>query len=158
MAINHSSSGIKWDEKPRYPKHFNLSLCSSSYGTLAQIKSDEELTGVPISHLPRLISETKTDIQARKLKATMLGHVGDGNFHCIILFKDDDELSRVRECVHQMVKLAQDLDGTCTGEHGVGIGKIADLENELGMARSMFEEIKENSGSSKYHESCKLIP
>ncbi|KAH9460932.1 hypothetical protein Pst134EA_017242 [Puccinia striiformis f. sp. tritici] len=200
MAINHSSSGIKWDEKP--------SLFLKFTGTLAQIKSDEELTAkilkrnggskmriaksqaeaeeiwharkvclwstldyipghrawttdvcVPISHLPRLISETKTDIQARKLKATMLGHVGDGNFHCIILFKDDDELSRVRECVHQMVKLAQDLDGTCTGEHGVGIGKIADLENELGIGTvHVLRKLKRTLDPQNIMNPGKLIP
>jgi len=50
-------------------------------------------------------------------------HVGDGNFHAVLLFRDDEELEVVRGAVHRMVHLALRLDGTCTGEHGVGLGK-----------------------------------
>ncbi|KAH9818893.1 hypothetical protein DFH28DRAFT_887792 [Melampsora americana] len=74
---------------------------------------------VPISNLPKLISKTKQDLIQNKLISTIVGHVGDGNFHCIILFKDEDELLKTKGCVERMVRLAQDLDGTCTGEHGL---------------------------------------
>jgi len=199
-AINHSSTGLIYDEKP--------SLFLKFTGTLAQIKADEALTAkilkrnggtqmriarseaeaeeiwharkvclwstldyapghriwttdvcVPISHLPRLISETKADIHARNLKATMLGHVGDGNFHCIILFKDHLELSQVRQCVDKMVHLAQHLDGTCTGEHGVGIGKMVHLENELGKGTlDLLRTIKKTLDPRNILNPGKLIP
>lgn len=73
---------------------------------------------MPISKLPELIKKTKDDLRSHNLISTIVGHVGDGNFHCIILFKDDAELATTQKCVERMVLLAQDLDGTCTGEHG----------------------------------------
>ncbi|PLW23101.1 hypothetical protein PCASD_10543 [Puccinia coronata f. sp. avenae] len=114
---------------------------------------------VPLSHLPRLIADTKADIHARNLKATMLGHVGDGNFHCILLFNDHHELAQVRQCVHQMVRLAQDLDGTCTGEHGVGIGKMMHLEYELGKGTlDLLRKIKRTVDPQNIMNPGKLIP
>ncbi|KAF9525592.1 FAD-linked oxidase-like protein [Crepidotus variabilis] len=89
---------------------------------------------VPVSKLPQLVYETKKDINASGLLSTIVGHVGDGNFHALILFMDDDEKEKAaaKEIVKRMVKRAIDLDGTCTGEHGVGIGKKAYLTEELG--------------------------
>ncbi|THH06266.1 hypothetical protein EW145_g4198 [Phellinidium pouzarii] len=87
---------------------------------------------VPVSKLPQLVQETKEDITHSGLKAGVLGHVGDGNFHALILFHDDAELQKVSECVHRLVYRALALDGTCTGEHGVGVGKKEYLVDELG--------------------------
>jgi D-lactate dehydrogenase (cytochrome) len=74
------------------------------------------LTGpasVPVSKLPQLAYETKKDLAEVGLKSTIVGHVGDGNFHALILFKDDRELEIVKEAVHRMVHRAIALDGTC---------------------------------------------
>lgn len=87
---------------------------------------------VPPSELPALVGETKKDLDSHGLKYTILGHVGDGNFHAILMFRDDEELERVRGAVHRMVHRALLLDGTCTGEHGVGVGKKEYLVEELG--------------------------
>ncbi|TBU50109.1 D-lactate dehydrogenase cytochrome oxidoreductase [Dichomitus squalens] len=88
---------------------------------------------VPVSRLPELVYETKKDLLASKLRATIVGHVGDaGNFHALIKFKDDNELEAVSDAVHRMVHRAIALDGTCTGEHGVGVGKKEYLVDELG--------------------------
>ncbi|KAH9480894.1 D-lactate dehydrogenase [cytochrome], mitochondrial [Psilocybe cubensis] len=87
---------------------------------------------VPVSKLPQLVYETKQDIKNAGLVSTIVGHVGDGNFHALILFKTDEEMERAKELVHRMVKRAIALDGTCTGEHGVGIGKKEYLIGELG--------------------------
>jgi D-lactate dehydrogenase (cytochrome) len=86
-----------------------------------------------VSNLPRLVRETKEDLTKSGLKSTIVGHVGDGNFHALILFKDGDkeELGRVSEAVHRMVHRAIGLDGTCTGEHGVGLGKKSYLRGKL---------------------------
>lgn len=56
--------------------------------------------------------------------APFLSHAGDGNFHALLLFTNDEEKVRVERLVHNMVERAQRLDGTCTGEHGVGMGKM----------------------------------
>ncbi|KAI0344438.1 hypothetical protein BDW22DRAFT_1354465 [Trametopsis cervina] len=87
---------------------------------------------VPISRLPDLVYETKKDIQESGIVSTIVGHVGDGNFHALLLFRTDEELATIRHLVHRMVRRAIALDGTCTGEHGVGIGKREYLYEELG--------------------------
>jgi D-lactate dehydrogenase (cytochrome) len=68
---------------------------------------------VPISKLPELVYETKKDIANSGLISPIIGHVGDGNFHALILFKTDEEQEKARELVHRMVKRAIALDGTC---------------------------------------------
>ncbi|KAF7351885.1 FAD-binding protein [Mycena venus] len=87
---------------------------------------------VPVSKLPELVGETKKDLESVGLTYTMVGHVGDGNFHALLLFKTDEEMEKVKDAVHRMVRRAIALDGTCTGEHGVGIGKREYLVEELG--------------------------
>jgi len=87
---------------------------------------------VPVSRLPQLVYETKKDLSDSGLQSTIVGHVGDGNFHALILFKDDNELEAVSQAVHRLVHRAIALEGTCTGEHGVGVGKKEYLVDELG--------------------------
>ncbi|KAJ7486700.1 FAD-linked oxidase-like protein [Mycena latifolia] len=87
---------------------------------------------VPVSKLPELVLETKKDLARIGLPYTIVGHVGDGNFHALLLFTTDAELVLVEEVVHRMVLRAIALDGTCTGEHGVGLGKREFLVEELG--------------------------
>ncbi|KAF8157423.1 FAD-linked oxidase-like protein [Mycena galopus ATCC 62051] len=87
---------------------------------------------VPVSKLPELVSETKKDLASVGLRYNIVGHVGDGNFHALLLFTTDEEMKAVQDAVHRMVKRAIALDGTCTGEHGVGLGKREFLVEELG--------------------------
>ncbi|KAI0736753.1 FAD-linked oxidase-like protein [Fomitopsis betulina] len=87
---------------------------------------------VPVSRLPDLVYETKEDIKQSGIVSTIVGHVGDGNFHALLLFTNDEELEKCKHLVHRMVERAIALDGTCTGEHGVGIGKRQYLIDELG--------------------------
>jgi D-lactate dehydrogenase (cytochrome) len=89
---------------------------------------------VPISRLAECISTVKRDIAEAGLLAPLVGHVGDGNFHLIFLVDLDDEgeLARAKAVNRRMVDKALALGGTCTGEHGVGFGKIGYLEAEHG--------------------------
>ncbi|KAI9430533.1 FAD-binding domain-containing protein [Lactarius indigo] len=87
---------------------------------------------VPISKLPQLVYETQKDMERAGILYSVIGHAGDGNFHALMTFKTDEELKVVRELVHRMVERALALDGTCTGEHGVGIGKREFMVEELG--------------------------
>ncbi|KAF9649463.1 hypothetical protein BDM02DRAFT_3230234 [Thelephora ganbajun] len=87
---------------------------------------------VPVSKLPQLVYETKKEIKEAGLLGTVLGHVGDGNFHAQLFFTSDDDMTKAKELVKGMVKRAIALGGTCTGEHGVGIGKREYLYEELG--------------------------
>jgi D-lactate dehydrogenase (cytochrome) len=68
------------------------------------------------------------------LFASVLGHIGDGNFHESILYngKDPKERAAVEKCINDMVDRALEMEGTCTGEHGIGLGKKGSLMKELG--------------------------
>jgi D-lactate dehydrogenase (cytochrome) len=89
---------------------------------------------VPISRLADCIVETKADSDASPLIATLVGHVGDGNFHMLYLVNPDDpaELAEARRLTDRMVTRALAMGGTCTGEHGIGLGKIDFLIEEHG--------------------------
>uniref|UniRef100_A0A8C5WJZ9 D-lactate dehydrogenase (cytochrome) n=1 Tax=Leptobrachium leishanense TaxID=445787 RepID=A0A8C5WJZ9_9ANUR len=87
---------------------------------------------VPISKLPEIIVNTKTDLMESKLTGPIAGHVGDGNFHCIMVLNpdDEDEVSRVKAFTDRLARKALALNGTCTGEHGIGLGKRSLLVEE----------------------------
>lgn len=87
---------------------------------------------VPVSNLPHLVLAIKEAAGGMNLRATLGGHVGDGNFHALLLYKDEEERARANEIKEFMIMKALELDGTCTGEHGVGLGKKQYLTQELG--------------------------
>jgi D-lactate dehydrogenase (cytochrome) len=89
---------------------------------------------VPISRLAECVTETQRDITDCGLAAPILGHVGDGNFHLTLLvdMNDDEEVKAARMLCERLVERALEMEGTCTGEHGVGQGKMKYLARELG--------------------------
>ena len=89
---------------------------------------------VPLSRLAECVTETQRDIAARGLVAPILGHVGDGNFHLTLLvdMADAAEVKAAKILCERLVERALAMDGTCTGEHGVGQGKMKYLAGELG--------------------------
>jgi D-lactate dehydrogenase (cytochrome) len=91
---------------------------------------------VPISRLAQCVTETQRDLEASGLLAPILGHVGDGNFHVTMLFDiaDPDETARAKDVYERLIERALAMEGTCTGEHGVGQGKMKYLEAEHGAA------------------------
>jgi D-lactate dehydrogenase (cytochrome) len=91
---------------------------------------------VPISRLAECVTESQRDIAESRLIAPIAGHVGDGNFHLSLLIDmdDRDEVSRADKFMERLVKRALAMDGTCTGEHGVGQGKLKYLAAEHGDA------------------------
>ncbi|MFO0992454.1 MAG: FAD-linked oxidase C-terminal domain-containing protein [Hyphomicrobiales bacterium] len=100
---------------------------------------------VPISRLAECVTETKGDIERTGLVAPIVGHVGDGNFHCCVLVTPSDAgaLKRAKGFVERLVLRALAMEGTCTGEHAVGQGKMRYLKPELGgVAVNAMREIK----------------
>jgi D-lactate dehydrogenase (cytochrome) len=89
---------------------------------------------VPISRLADCVIETQRDVADSRLLAPILGHVGDGNFHLSLLvdLADADEVARAKALLERLVARALAMDGTCTGEHGVGQGKMKYLKAEHG--------------------------
>ncbi|MHA6723893.1 FAD-binding oxidoreductase [Sphingomonas sp. RS2018] len=99
---------------------------------------------VPISRLPDCILETRADLDKASLPATILGHVGDGNFHVIFSIDPNrpEELLEVDAINARLVRRALAMDGTCTGEHGIGLGKQDWLVEELGEAVDIMRTLK----------------
>ncbi|KAA3512687.1 FAD-binding protein [Agrobacterium vitis] len=99
---------------------------------------------VPISKLAECVAETQADIAETGLLAPIVGHVGDGNFHLLILFddKDAENVDKVEAFMARLNDRALAMDGTCTGEHGVGQGKMSYLEAELGGALDVMRQVK----------------
>ncbi len=89
---------------------------------------------VPISRLAECVTATQREIAALGLVAPILGHVGDGNFHLTLLvdMSDPAEVEAAKTLCERLVERALAMDGTCTGEHGVGQGKMKYLAGELG--------------------------
>ena len=99
---------------------------------------------VPISRLAECLLETEADLKTTKLTSAVVGHVGDGNFHVMLLVDPakPDEITEAERINHRIVRRALAMDGTCTGEHGVGHGKMAYLEEEFGEALDVMRAIK----------------
>ena len=99
---------------------------------------------VPISRLAECITETRADLDHASMPTTMVGHVGDGNFH--VLFAIDpnkpEEMEEVEALNHRLIDRALAMDGTCTGEHGIGLGKQEALLAELGDTVDIMRTIK----------------
>ena len=91
---------------------------------------------VPISRLAECVTETQRDIEQSRILAPIVGHVGDGNFHLTLLIDmdDADEVKRAKALSERLVERALAMDGTCTGEHGVGQGKMKYMAAEYGAA------------------------
>jgi D-lactate dehydrogenase (cytochrome) len=115
---------------------------------------------VPISHLAECILETQADIAAAKVAAPLVGHAGDGNFHLIIMLDPDDreEFDTIARLSERLVERALKFGGTCSGEHGVGVGKLKYLEAEHGEALDVMRAIKRAIDPNNLMNPGKLIP
>jgi D-lactate dehydrogenase (cytochrome) len=99
---------------------------------------------VPISKLAQCILDTRRDLESTSMVAPLVGHVGDGNFHLNIIVNAEDprELAEVKMFNERLVRRSLALGGTCTGEHGIGLGKIEYLEAEHGDGVAVMRAIK----------------
>ena len=100
---------------------------------------------VPISRLAECIAETAKDLQQSPLPIALFGHVGDGNFHLAIMVDPDNprDLAEAHRINHRVVSRALAMNGTCTGEHGIGFGKLDFLDAEHGDAVAVMQAIKQ---------------
>jgi len=115
---------------------------------------------VPISRLAECITETENDIAANGLIAPIVGHVGDGNFHVQVMIDTEDrgEVERAEAFVGRLNMRAIGMDGTCTGEHGVGQGKSGYLVHELGSGIDYMRTIKAALDPHNIMNPGKILP
>ena len=115
---------------------------------------------VPISRLAECIAETRADIEASALQAPIVGHAGDGNFHVLILvdMEDADEVARAKAFVSRLNQRAIAMDGTATGEHGIGQGKRPYMQSEHGAALTVMGAIKKALDPQNILNPGKILP
>ncbi|MEX0694280.1 MAG: FAD-linked oxidase C-terminal domain-containing protein [Rhodospirillales bacterium] len=147
IASEYGASAFKWARKAEERSKLWQARHDAYYAGIALRPGAKGIATdvcVPISRLAECILETQTDIAESGLTAPIVGHVGDGNFHLVIVVNPDDadEMARADDLNNRLVMRALAMDGTCTGEHGVGYGKIGFLEAEHGEALSVMRDIK----------------
>jgi D-lactate dehydrogenase (cytochrome) len=100
---------------------------------------------VPISRLAECIRETKQDLAQSSIPSALVGHVGDGNFHLVFMVDPNrpEEIAEASRLNDRMVGRALAMEGTCTGEHGIGYGKMDFLAAEHGEAVAVMRTIKQ---------------
>tara|TARA_Y100001970_G_C14238273_1_gene863276 strand:+ start:319 stop:1746 length:1428 start_codon:yes stop_codon:yes gene_type:complete len=116
---------------------------------------------VPISRLAECILETQNDIDQSGLKIPLVGHVGDGNFHILFLVdptKKEEDLKRFQIMNDRLIERALRMGGTCTGEHGIGSGKLKYMELEHGESIEIMRKIKKTLDPNNLMNPGKLIP
>jgi D-lactate dehydrogenase (cytochrome) len=115
---------------------------------------------VPISRLTECIVETTKDIARASMPIPLFGHVGDGNFHLVILVRPDhpEDMEEAKALNVRLVERALAMEGTCTGEHGIGFGKKAYLIKEHGEAVGLMRAIKRTFDPDNLFNPGKLIP
>ena len=116
---------------------------------------------VPISRLADCILETRQDIDECGLFVPLVGHVGDGNFHLLFLIdpeNEEEELKRYQPLNDRLVERALRMGGTCTGEHGIGSGKLKYMEAEHGDSLELMRQIKQAFDPHNLMNPGKVIP
>jgi len=137
IAAEHGGQGFRWATQPEDRTRLWEARHNAYFACLALKPGCRSFTTdvcVPISRLAECIEATIADTEASFLLAPILGHVGDGNFHCAILANADDprEVEEAERLNNRIVTRALAADGTCTGEHGVGMHKMGFLHEEHG--------------------------
>lgn len=148
IVAEHAGSEFQWSTETAERNRLWQARHDALYAALALRAGAQHLTTdvcVPISELARSITHAKRTLERLDLTYTLVGHVGDGNFHAIIVFdpEDPDEVRKVEQANTQIVDQALTVGGTCTGEHGIGYGKIESLEREHSDSIGLMRTIKQ---------------
>lgn len=164
IAADHGGMDFEWANKPEDRSRLWQARHDAYYACLNLQPGARSITTdvcVPISRLADCIAETCTDLEASGLTAPLLGHVGDGNFHMLILVQPDDvaTLEKARAFAQRLAERAIAMDGTCTGEHGIGLGKRKYMALEHGEdALSVMRAIKQAIDPGNLMNPGKVLP
>ena len=147
LCEGHGGGHFQWSTRPEDRTKLWQARHDAAYAAMGLQPGTKPMATdvcVPISRLAECILETKKDIVASGLIAPIVGHVGDGNFHLVLLVDPDDpdDIARAHALNDRMVMRALAMEGTCTGEHGVGLGKMDFLTAEHGEALGLMRAIK----------------
>ncbi len=137
IVAEYGAAEMQWAREPEARSRLWHARDNTLYAGRALKPGSEAIITdvcVPISALAQCLEETRRDLETSGVLAPLVGHVGDGNFHLLLLVdpNDSEEIARARALHARLVARALALDGTCTGEHGVGVGKRGYLKTEHG--------------------------
>ncbi|VDD93812.1 unnamed protein product, partial [Enterobius vermicularis] len=137
ICQEYSGSDFSWSHLPEEREKLWKARHNAYYAAVATRKNSRGFCTdvcVPVSKLADVVTETRKDIDSSGIFGTIVGHVGDGNFHCVFPVDEDnkDEMSVVWGLSNRLVERALAVGGTCTGEHGIGLGKRSYLKKEFG--------------------------
>jgi D-lactate dehydrogenase (cytochrome) len=164
QVISADNGGVEfeWATNPELRGRLWKARDSTLYAGMALRPGSRALVTdvcVPISRLAECIVSTEEDIERSGLVAPVVGHVGDGNFHLLVLTDPNDReaLASAKAFHARLVERAIALEGTCTGEHGIGSGKIEFLRQELGEAVDTMRTIKQALDPKNIMNPCKIF-
>jgi D-lactate dehydrogenase (cytochrome) len=163
IAAENGGMGFDWAKRAEDRKALWKMRHNAHYAVLSTRPGARALVTdicVPISALAEAVTQTAADLTEHNLTGPILGHVGDGNFHAIILFdeNDPDEVTRAKAAAHRMVKRSLALGGTSTGEHGIGLGKLGYMAEEHGEAWHVMGDLKRALDPHNILNPGKLVP
>ena len=144
LAQEHGATGLLWESSPAGRERLWKARHDAYYASRAIRPGSEVLTTdvcVPISRLAECIVATRADLDGLGFAATIVGHVGDGNFHVLCAFALE-QAGEADSFAHRLVERAHAMGGTCTGEHGIGYGKKKYMEAEHGEAMDTMRVLK----------------
>lgn len=147
IAEDHGGGGFSWSSRPEERRALWAMRHNAYYACLARHPGRVALTTdlcVPISQLARAIEETRADIAASPLPGPIMGHVGDGNFHALLMARAGHagDMQAAQALSGRMAERALRLGGTISGEHGVGLGKRAYMQAEHGEGWQVMGALK----------------
>ena len=163
IATEHGGEGFEWATRPE-DRNRLWSARHQAYFAGLQLRPGARAVStdvcVPISRLTECIVETTRDIARASMPIPLFGHVGDGNFHCMVLIRPDSDadLDEAKAFNERLVDRALSMEGTCTGEHGIGAGKIKSLKKELGDAVDLMVAIKRTFDPDNLMNPGKVVP
>ncbi len=148
IAAEHGGDDFRWATSPEERSKLWQARHDAYYAALALRPGSKGWPTdvcVPISRLAACIAETKRDLAQSSIPSALAGHVGDGNFHLIFMIdpQSQEEIAEAGRLNERMVNRALAMEGTCTGEHGIGYGKMDFLVTEHGEAVSVMRSIKQ---------------
>ena len=163
IATGNGGEGFEWATRPE-DRNRLWSARHQAYFAGLQLRAGARAVStdvcVPISRLTECIVETTRDIERASMPIPLFGHVGDGNFHCMVLIRPDSDadLDEAKAFNERLVDRALSMEGTCTGEHGIGAGRIKSLKKELGDAVDLMVAIKRTFDPDNLMNPGKVVP
>jgi D-lactate dehydrogenase (cytochrome) len=147
ISDEFGGSAFEWTQAQEERNRLWQARHDAYYACLAMEPGKRGLTTdvcVPISMLPECIAKCQQVIEEAGFRSPVLGHIGDGNFHmiCLIDLDQPEDLARAKAASDRVTSIAVSMGGTCTGEHGIGIGKVGFLEREHGEGVELMRSIK----------------